>query len=95
MRRILGNHVVLAHGDGTFPLYAHLRHRSARVRPGDAVRREPVVAQVGSTGNTSEPHLHVQLMDAASPTAVDGVPANGAVVRTVPVGAREDDVTRS
>lgn len=85
--RILGNHVVLDLGGGVYALYAHLRRGSARVRPGDRVCSGQVLGECGNSGNSSEPHLHFQLMDAAdSRLAVGvpftwrgvGVPANGA-----------------
>ncbi|WP_127573390.1 M23 family metallopeptidase [Georgenia faecalis] len=73
-RKIMGNHVVVEHDDGTYAAYGHLRHGSAVVRPGEHVAAGQVLAQVGNTGNTSEPHLHVQLMDDPQPTAAAGVP---------------------
>ncbi|MEU4693817.1 M23 family metallopeptidase [Actinoplanes sp. NPDC023714] len=72
--RILGNHVIVQHDDGTFAAYAHLRRGSARVTAGDRVEAGRQLAEVGNTGNTSEPHLHVQLMDHAVPVAAAGVP---------------------
>ncbi|PYG00120.1 Peptidase family M23 [Georgenia satyanarayanai] len=72
--RILGNHVVVRHEDGTVAVYAHLRRDSPRVREGEAVRAGQVLAEVGNTGNTSEPHLHVQVMDREQATAAAGVP---------------------
>jgi hypothetical protein len=74
--RILGNHVVVEHDDDTWAAYAHLRRGSASVRAGQRVQAGQQLAQVGNTGNTSEPHLHVQLMDRAQPTAAAGVPMN-------------------
>ncbi|MBL7260265.1 M23 family metallopeptidase [Paractinoplanes lichenicola] len=71
---ILGNHVIVEHDDGTFAAYAHLRRGSAAVRPGDRVTAGEQLAEVGNTGNTSEPHLHVQLMDRARVTAAAGLP---------------------
>lgn len=71
---ILGNHVVIEHDDGTYAAYAHLRRGSARVRDGERVQAGEQIGEVGNTGNTSEPHLHVQLMDRARPTAAAGVP---------------------
>lgn len=71
--RILGNHVIVDHGDGTWAAYAHLRRGSALVRPGDPVTAGQQLASVGNTGNTSEPHLHVQLMDRPHPTAAAGI----------------------
>lgn len=71
---MLGNHVVVEHDDGTYAAYAHLRRGSAPVRAGQRVAAGEKVGEVGNTGNTSEPHLHVQLMDRARPTAAAGVP---------------------
>jgi hypothetical protein len=71
--RILGNHVIVAHDDGTCAVYAHLRQGSTVVGKGDRVDAGQQLAQVGNTGNTSEPHLHVQLMDHPIPTAAAGI----------------------
>ncbi|MGW9552685.1 M23 family metallopeptidase [Citricoccus zhacaiensis] len=73
-RRILGNRVIVRHDDGTYAAYAHLRNGSAAVRPGDRVDAGQLLGQVGNTGNTSEPHLHVQLMDRPRPESAAGLP---------------------
>jgi len=44
------------------------------VAVGDRVEAGQHVADVGNSGNTTEPHLHVQLMDAPVVTAAAGVP---------------------
>lgn len=92
-RFILGNHLVLDHGDGTFTAYAHLRHGSVRVAPGDRVEVGQVLAEVGNTGNTSEPHLHVQLMDRASVTAAAGLPFRWGGVDIEPAEAEASQVS--
>jgi hypothetical protein len=58
-----GNYVVEALADGRFALYAHLQPGSIRVQPGQRVRRGQVLGLVGNTGNSTEPHLHFQVMD--------------------------------
>lgn len=73
-RRVLGNHVILEHDGGTSSVYAHLRHGSSEVRSGQRVRTGQRLAAIGNTGNTSEPHLHVHLMDDPRPTAAAGLP---------------------
>ncbi|MGA8046477.1 MAG: M23 family metallopeptidase [Dermatophilaceae bacterium] len=73
-RFIVGNHVVVDHGDGVYSAYAHLRHASVRVAVGDRVAAGQQLAEVGNTGNTSEPHLHVQLMDRPGVNAAAGLP---------------------
>lgn len=70
---VLGNHVVIDHGDGTFAAYAHLRRGSVRVKKGDAVQAGDVLGALGNTGNSSMPHLHVHLMDRATPDAAAGI----------------------
>jgi murein DD-endopeptidase MepM/ murein hydrolase activator NlpD len=72
--RVLGNHVVLDLGGGVYAVLAHLRHGSVAVRPGEQVRRGQVIGHCGNTGNTSEPHLHFQLMDHPRPTVAAGLP---------------------
>ena len=57
-----GNHVVIEHAPGEYSLLAHLQKGSVQVKPGDAVKAGQVLARCGNSGNTSEPHLHVQLM---------------------------------
>jgi hypothetical protein len=59
---LAGNHLVLAVGDGTAALLAHLRHGSLRVRAGQRVRAGDVLAQVGNSGASIVPHLHFQLL---------------------------------
>lgn len=63
-RFLVGNHVVLAHADGTYSMYAHLKQGSIQVNVGEQVVQGQQLALVGNSGNTSEPHLHFQLTDA-------------------------------
>lgn len=78
---ILGNHVVIRADDGTCVVLAHLRRRSLSVAVGDRVGAGQVVGECGNSGNSSEPHLHIQAMDrpsawvaAARPLTIDGHP---------------------
>ena len=71
---ILGNHVVIRGDDGTCALVAHLRRGSVRVETGDRVARGEVVGECGNSGNSSEPHVHFQLMDVANPLFAAGLP---------------------
>ena len=72
--RILGNHVVLDLGGGVYAALAHLRRGSVRVRPGDRVAAGQPLAECGNSGNSSEPHLHFQLMDHPSVLLAAGLP---------------------
>ncbi|MEU5213566.1 M23 family metallopeptidase [Streptomyces sp. NPDC020742] len=73
-RRVIGNHVILDLGDGTHALYAHVRRGSLTVRPGDRVRSGQPLGQCGNSGNSTEPHVHFQLMDGPHPEGAEGVP---------------------
>ncbi|MEU8665943.1 MULTISPECIES: M23 family metallopeptidase [Streptomyces] len=72
--RIIGNHVILDLGEGTFAVYAHVRRGSLQVKAGDRVRAGQWLGQVGNSGNTTEPHLHFHLMDGPDPDSARGVP---------------------
>ncbi|WP_432065796.1 M23 family metallopeptidase [Streptomyces sp. C10-9-1] len=69
-----GNYVLLDLGDGVVAGFAHLRRGSLRVAPGDRVTRGQQLAECGNSGNSSEPHLHFQLMDGPDPAMARGIP---------------------
>lgn len=72
---ILGNHVVIEVEDGgRWVTLAHLRRGSVTVRPGDRVAAGQPVGQVGNSGNSSEPHVHLQVTDDPRPWLGLGVP---------------------
>ncbi|MFE0865206.1 M23 family metallopeptidase [Streptomyces rochei] len=73
-RRIVGNHLVLDLGGGTYAMYAHVRRGSFAVREGDRVRVGQLLARCGNSGNSTEPHVHFQLMDGPDPDTARGVP---------------------
>jgi len=71
---LAGNHIIQDLGDGHFAAYAHLRPGTLKVKVGDTVRAGSVLAHLGNTGNSSEPHLHFQVCDAPSFPASEGLP---------------------
>jgi murein DD-endopeptidase MepM/ murein hydrolase activator NlpD len=86
---VLGNHVVVRTEDGPCVLIAHLRRHTLRVVRGDRVEVGQVIAECGNSGNSTEPHVHIQAMDRPSvriaaglPLRLDGreLPANGQVL---------------
>ncbi|MEV7090624.1 M23 family metallopeptidase [Streptomyces sp. NPDC093085] len=74
VRRIVGNHLILDLGNGTYAVYAHLRRGSLEVRAGDRVSAGQPLARCGNSGNSSEPHLHFQLMDHPDLNVARGLP---------------------
>lgn len=72
---LAGNHVVIALGsDGPFVLLAHLQRASVHVQPGQPVTVGAPVAQCGNSGNSTEPHLHLQVSDSTDWTSARGLP---------------------
>lgn len=62
-----GKYVLLDHGSGIETRYAHCN--SISVKQGDHVNMGDEIAKVGSTGDSSGPHVHLELL-------IDGTPYN-------------------
>ncbi len=54
-----GIYVLIDHGDGYSSLYAHMSARY--VNSGDSVSKGQMIGRVGSTGNSTGPHLHFEI----------------------------------
>lgn len=65
-----GNAVYIDHGLGVVTSYMHMSELN--VQPGQSVQRGDIIGKVGSTGQSTGPHLHLGLMVLG--TAVDSVP---------------------
>lgn len=74
VERLVGNHVIVQSGH-LHAAYVHLAPGSVRVRPGQRIDRGEILGRVGSTGNSTAPHLHFQLMDGPDPLTARPVPA--------------------
>jgi len=69
-----GNYVLIRHANGEHSLYAHLKQGSVRVNVGDAVSAGAQIAETGSSGNSTEPHLHFQVIDGPDLNSARGLP---------------------
>ena len=72
---VAGNHVILRDAaSGMCVALVHLRAGSLRVRVGDRVTSRAVLAECGNSGNSTQPHVHVQAMDSDDLRSARGVP---------------------
>jgi len=72
LENVGGNHVILDLGDGRFAYYAHLRAGTVAVQAGERVRRGQRLGELGSSGNSTGPHLHFAVTDRPSGQVADG-----------------------
>ena len=56
-----GNYVIILHDNGLYTLYAHGQAGSIRVSEGQRVTQGQQIMNVGSTGNSTGPHLHFEV----------------------------------
>jgi murein DD-endopeptidase MepM/ murein hydrolase activator NlpD len=59
-KRGYGYHVIINHGYGYKTLYAHMS--KFKVRKGEKIKRGDVIGYVGSTGTSTAPHLHYEVI---------------------------------
>ncbi len=71
---VTGNMIILDLGGGQFAHYLHLQPGSLLVKAGQQVRRGQILARIGNSGDTREPHLHFQVSTSSNPLAGEGVP---------------------
>jgi murein DD-endopeptidase MepM/ murein hydrolase activator NlpD len=57
-----GNYVRIEHGNGYATAYAHLSRFAAGMRSGRRVEQGEVIGYVGSTGRSTGPHLHFEVL---------------------------------
>jgi hypothetical protein len=60
-----GNYVKMLHADGTETIYGHLKTWSVAVWEGQVVGCGEVLGEVGSSGYSTGPHLHVEMRSAS------------------------------
>ena len=60
-----GYHLAIAHGGGLVPLYAHCSE--ILVTEGQEVKAGDVIAKSGSTGRSTGPHLHLEVIQGGVP----------------------------
>lgn len=69
-----GNYIVIDIGQHQYAFYAHVIPGSIKVRVGDAVEKGQVIAKIGNSGHSTEPHLHFQIANAESIMDANSLP---------------------
>ncbi|WAP50545.1 peptidoglycan DD-metalloendopeptidase family protein [Arthrobacter sp. ATA002] len=70
-----GNYILMSTADGRAVVgVMHLQSGSVRVAPGQRVLEGEHIAACGNSGNSTQPHVHVQAMDGADPRTARGLP---------------------
>jgi hypothetical protein len=70
-----GNHVLLRCGDEAVILLAHLKQGTVVVQPGQTVATGDRLGEIGNSGNTTEPHLHISAQrSVGAETILDAAP---------------------
>ena len=88
-RALAGNGVLIEGAEGVVVAVCHLRRHRVRVVEGQTVSVGDLIGECGNSGNSTEPHVHVQAMTGrdpktagAEPVSFRGrLPRNGEVVR--------------
>ncbi|GAA1849522.1 M23 family metallopeptidase [Pseudonocardia ailaonensis] len=70
----VGNHVTLMIAPGVYLLYAHFKPGTVAVERGQKVKKGDVLGHIGSSGNSTAPHLHFQVMTEPTFFPTDSTP---------------------
>lgn len=69
-----GNYVFIDMENGYYAFYAHIIAGTITHKIGDRVRKGDIVGKLGSSGNSTIPHLHFHIVSGYSPLFANGVP---------------------
>lgn len=96
LEAVAGNYVIVALRDsGAFVALAHVQAGSIRVTVGEEVAAGQHVAACGNSGNSTQPHVHVQVMDSLDLSEARGVPMAFRRFREWPSGAQQSQIRKS
>lgn len=58
-----GNTVIINHNGYLYSKLSHLKFQSAKVKPGESVKKGQLIGRCGNSGRSPYPHLHFQFQD--------------------------------
>ncbi len=73
-KNVLGNYIIIEHENQEYSYYLHLKKNSLIVSVGDNVKRGQHIAELGHSGNSTEPHLHFHVTDSPDMTYSRSLP---------------------
>lgn len=85
----LGNFVILSHADGEISVLSHLMKGGVKVKAGDRVAAGKVVGKCGNSGDSSEPRLHLRLVDSENVAGASGLDIHFAKLKRSRDGGEE------
>lgn len=90
---IAGNYVVISLPEShAFVALVHFQAGSIRVSVGESVSEGQHIANCGNSGNSTQPHVHIQAMDSADLSIAKGIPMRFRRFREWPSGLTENYV---
>lgn len=73
-REITGNCVIIQYSIDGYCLLAHMKKGSIQVKEGQTIQKGEIVGELGHSGNSTMPHLHMQFMDSLDLEKANGIP---------------------
>lgn len=70
----VGNYVIIKASPTAYLLYAHMKPGSIAVKVGDKVMKGQKIGLIGTTGNSTTPHLHFQILTTPTFFPTDSTP---------------------
>lgn len=86
------NYVLILHDDSSVAGYYHLSENGSLVVVGDRVNQRQLIAKSGNTGDSSEPHLHFEVLECFD---CDTLPINFVNTRDHEHGLSENELYRA
>jgi hypothetical protein len=75
MQELLGNHVIIDHGNNEFSSIDHMQQGSVTVKAGDEVTRGTPIGKIGNSGDSWFPHIHYGLQNGKNIFTSEGLPS--------------------
>jgi hypothetical protein len=75
IKEILGNHIIIDHGNSEFSLLDHMQKDSVKVDVGDEVARGALIGKIGNSGDSGFPHIHYELQNGRDIFTSEGLPS--------------------